>query len=66
MGLFWKTSERDRNEIVDRYRRGEPVKEIAKDFKLHRSYITKMAKRCGAPLRHRGRPNRLASGRGHG
>ena len=52
MGFFWKTTAEQRSDILDRYRAGEPVKWIALNCKISRSYVTVLARKAGLPLRN--------------
>lgn len=52
MGFFWKTTREKREHILELYREGVPVKEIARQAGISNSYVTLLASRSGLPLRN--------------
>jgi hypothetical protein len=54
MGYFWKTTEDERREMIDRYREGESTVAIGRDYGVTRSYVTILARKAGCAGRGRG------------
>jgi transposase-like protein len=51
---YWKTTKAQRDDILDRYRNGQTIEEIARQFGIHDSYVCRLAQKYGLEMRGRG------------
>lgn len=51
----WKLSPAQRHRLIRRYRQGDPLKQIAADFRIHTSSVSECARNAGESHRQKGR-----------